>query len=131
MQKHKLKGWATISIALLLLVLLPKTYSLVSVLPLYVLITKGVHISIANGIFLSTMWIVYILTLLFPLYWLLDRFILIFVYLPIAIVFYKDTETAPDQLFLILETLFWDIPLLLWVQIISAIGGRALQVDHK
>ncbi len=92
--------------------------------------TKGVDVSVANGLLLSVIWITYTLVLTCPLYFLLGRFSLLFIYLPIVgVVFYKEPHEKATWTFLTLEYIFWDVPLLFWIRLKSHLGGRALKVS--
>jgi atypical dual specificity phosphatase len=110
------------------LLLFPTLPATLALLPYLALTTKGVDLTVPSGLFLSAIWICYTLTLTLPLYWILDRFFILLVYLPInGVVFFKEAHDPATPLFLWLQTVFWDIPLLFWIQIMDKIGGRALQ----
>jgi hypothetical protein len=117
-------------ISFLYLILLPNYPSVLAIVPYLVLTTKGVDLTVLNGLFLSVIWISYTLALTFPLYFLLGRFSILLVYLPInGVVFYKEPHDQASLVFLYLQSLFWDYPLLIWINIMNTIGRRALHVS--
>ncbi|KAJ1389276.1 hypothetical protein B484DRAFT_484639, partial [Ochromonadaceae sp. CCMP2298] len=109
---------------------------LVSLLPFVLMTTKGVDLGVLDGLVLSTLWIIYTLTLASPLYLLLGvvglphlrRFLLLSVYLPIiGVVFYKKAHQPASPTFLTLLSVFWDFPLLQWMRLVAYFNGRALK----
>ena len=102
-----------------------------SLIPFFLIATKGVDISIQSGLLLSVLWISYTLLLMFPLFYIVGRFTLLSVYLPIiGVVFYKEPHEKATWFFLVLEYVFWDVPLLLWIRLMSFLGYRALKVRY-
>lgn len=100
-----------------------------ALIPFVLIATKGVDISIQSGLLLSTLWISYILLLMSPLFLVVGRFTVLSVYLPIiGVVFYKEPHEKASWIFLLLEYVFWDMPLLIWIRVMSSLGYRALQV---
>ena len=96
--------------------------------PFVMMATKGVDVTFLNGLFLSAIWISYMLFVTSPLYPLVGRYIILSAYLPIiGVVFYKQPHQPADPLFLFFETVFWDFPLMFWMRIISRMNGRALK----
>ncbi len=110
---------------------------------------------------MSTLWSVYMLVILAPLYLLVGRWVALGMYVPLLVAFAAPTATKssnatnkssdanaspipgtgalernhvpdsyvhpePGWLFLKVQTLIWDWPLLLWMHICSLIGTRAL-----
>ena len=59
---------------------------------------------------------------------ILLRFYVLVVYIPILIVFYKRPHEKASRLFLVLQTVFWDWPLLAWMKWYASFGATALQV---
>lgn len=97
--------------------------------PFILMITKGVDITITNGIILSALWILYLLVVLSPFSFLLGRYYILVVYLPmVLVVYFKEPHAHATKLFLANQTVLWDIPLLVWIRIVSSFGGRALKV---
>lgn len=128
----KLLARAVLAAALIGLLLFPAAPSWLALLPFLVLTTKGVDLSLPSGIFLTIIWTIYTLAVTLPLYWVLGRFFVLLVYLPInAVVFAKAPHDPASRLFLSLQTVFWDVPLLLWMRIVSLLGGRALRPFHS
>eukprot|EP01039_Chlorochromonas_danica_P007211 gene7211-7977_t len=124
---EKLLAFIVPFLSFLYLLFFPQLPQLVALLPYLALIANGVYTTMAGGVFLCTIWIVYTLTLTWPLSFLLGRFFLLLVYLPInGVVFYKQPHQPASSLFLMLQTVFWDVPLLGWVYIMDGLGGRAL-----
>eukprot|EP01031_Cornospumella_fuschlensis_P031375 gene31375-37923_t len=106
----------------------PNLPSVLAILPFLVLTTKGVDLTVVSGLFLSAIWIVYTLTLTLPLYYLMGRYFILMVYLPVnGVVFYKEPHDPATDVFLTLQTIFWDSPLLLWIHIMDFFKKRALQ----
>lgn len=103
-----------------------------AIVPFVLMATKGVDITILNGLFLSALWMSYTLFLTSPLYFFVGRYIVLFIYLPIiGVVFYKEPHQPATRIFLFLETVFWDYPLMWWMKLISMMGGRALKPFHS
>jgi atypical dual specificity phosphatase len=99
-----------------------------AVLPFILMATKGVDITVVNGLFLSAFWMSYTLLITCPLYVFVGRYIVLMIYLPIlGVVFYKEPHQKADVLFLTVETVFWDFPLICWMRVISKLNGRALK----
>jgi protein-tyrosine phosphatase len=99
-----------------------------AVIPFILMATKGVDITVVNGLFLSALWMSYTLLITSPLYVLVGRYIVLLIYLPIlGVVFYKQPHQPADPLFLLLESVFWDFPLICWMRLISKMNGRALK----
>lgn len=97
-------------------------------IPFILMATKGVDITIVNGLFLSSFWMSYTLFITSPLYPVLGRFFVLLIYLPIiGVVFYKQPHEKATPLFLFLGAVFWDFPLICWMKMISFMGGRALK----
>jgi hypothetical protein len=116
-------------LVVLYLVVAPSAWpSLFAVIPFVAMITKGIDVSLPNGILLSGGWIVYSLLMTSFLRSFLGRFHILVVYIPIGIVFYKKAHEPADALFSALMYLFWDVPLLVWMHLLSKLGQRGLQV---
>jgi len=99
-----------------------------AIFPFILMATKGVDITVVNGLFLSALWMTYTLLITCPLYVIMGRYFVLLIYLPIlGVVFYKQPHEKADPLFLLLESVFWDFPLICWMRLISALGGRALK----
>lgn len=114
------------------LLLFPNLPSILALIPFLVLTTKGVDLTVVSGLFLSAIWIVYTLTLTLPLYYVLGRYFILMVYLPVnGVVFFKEPHDPATDLFLFLQTVFWDVPLLLWINIMDYFKKRALQVGER
>lgn len=133
LKKHKLKAKKYIAIASILwsfcyLLLFNSMYPWLSIIPFIIMIIKGVSISIISGLFLSMLWIFYILILVSPLYLIFGKFILLSIYVPIILVYYKSQHEEANSIFLLLQDIFWDKPLLYWIRIMSYIPyQRALE----
>lgn len=81
-----------------------------------------------NGLFLSALWMSYTLFITSPIYAVMGRFFVLCIYLPIiGVVFYKKPHEKATPMFLFLEAVFWDFPLICWMKLISYMGGRALK----
>lgn len=110
------------------MILFQNSSSLVAMIPFILMVTKGVDLTVLNGLILSALWTIYTMTIALPFYFIFGRFIILFIYIPIiGVVFYKKPHEKASDLFLFLEWLFWDTPLLCWIYLVSITGGRALQ----
>ena len=116
-------GWS-----FLYLLLWPSANEWFAIIPFIIMATKGVDITILNGLFLSALWMTYTLFITSPLYFVIGRFWILLIYLPImGVVFYKQPHERATPLFLTIESLFWDFPLICWMKLIAFMGGRALK----
>lgn len=116
-------GWSA-----LYLFMWPTGNSWWAIVPFILMATKGVDITVLNGLFLSAFWMSYTLLITCPLYVFLGRYLILMIYLPIiGVVFYKEPHQRADPLFLLLEAVFWDFPLICWMRAISKMNGRALK----
>lgn len=100
-----------------------------AVLPFVAMIMKGVDLTVAHSLFLSGLLIIYIFCLMWPFYFVLGQYCSLLVYLPIGVVFYKEPHEPASLFFRIYEYIFWDVPLLLWIHILSWMGLRGLKVS--
>jgi atypical dual specificity phosphatase len=99
-----------------------------AIVPFVLMATKGVDVTIVNGLFLSALWITYTLFITSPLYFFLGRYLVLMIYLPIiGVVFYKEPHQPATRTFMLLLTVFWDYPLMIWMRLISRMNGRALK----
>ena len=104
----------------------------VAVSPLCYLISHymaGGHV--LNSLILTTFWTTWMVTLFAPFYLLVGKYIILSMYFPLGVlfsqkIFGRDSGGPPNSLFLLLETLFWDMPLLIWINLIAMTGSRAL-----
>jgi hypothetical protein len=117
--------------SIMILMLIPSNLAFFSLIPFVLMVTKGVKISIINGVILSFIWIIYILIILSPLFFYFKQYLLLFVYIPIGVVFWKEPHEFATKLFVLIEYIFWDIPLLIWILIFSILDARALQVVYN
>ena len=110
------------------LLLWPAGHEWFAAVPFILMATKGVDVTVIDGLFLSALWMSYTLFITSPLYFFMGRYLVLMIYLPIlGTVFYKQPHEPATQLFLLIETVFWDYPLMWWMRIISMINGRALK----
>lgn len=97
-----------------------------SISPFLALCISGLKTSRLAGLLLAVVWTVYLLLAFLPLYWLIGRFFILSIYSPIYIIYGKALHQLPGLAYLILQTVVWDWPLLLWVHIASVLSIRAL-----
>ena len=101
-------------------------------LPFIFILTLGMDLSIIDGVVLALIWTTYLSCLFVSIYvymqpQCLRRFVVLLLYSPLFLIVSKKPHTPSPQLFLLLETLLWDYPLIMWCNFISKFGGRALK----
>jgi hypothetical protein len=114
------------------LLLWPNSNAWFAVVPYVLMTTKGMDISVVNGLILSVLWMSYTLFVTSPLYFFMGRNLVIMIYMPLlGVVFYKKSHEKATKAFLFIESVFWDFPLLCWMQLIGCMKGRALHPFHS
>ena len=112
----------------LFLFLWPEGNEWFAIVPFILMATKGVDVTIMHGLFLSALWITYTLFITSPMYFFMGRYLVLMIYLPIiGVVFYKEPHQPATKPFMLLLTVFWDYPLMIWMRLISKMNGRALK----
>lgn len=101
---------------------------LVVLLPFYVMIMKGVDVDLFSCSILTIVCFVNSLVVSFPFKFIAGKYYYMTIYMPIVIVFYKEPHDAPSSLFLLLQQVFWDNPLMIWIHLMCYLKLRALQV---
>ena len=119
----------TVSMSFFYILVSSESYPFAALIPFILMIINGLHVSVISGLFLSFIWIAFISMLLSPFIYFIgySKFIFMIVYVPIGIVFCKKPSIKSAPVFLFIQTLFWDLPLLFWIHIISLTNGRALE----
>lgn len=95
-------------------------------LPLFYFCYKALHLSLAHSAILYTIWCLYTCLVFSPLYYLFGRYILLSIYIPLFLVL-KDIKDTPSLLFLFIQSILWDTPLILFMRCMSLLGMRALE----
>lgn len=127
------RGRSLISIGLSILALActPRQHvvagGLLAVAPFANLLIHGMKCEALDGLILAALWSAYLLVLFCPLVLIVGRFVVLVVYAPLFIIFVKKPHQAPGPVFLLLETLLWDWPLILWVRLLCAVNRRGLR----
>jgi len=139
--KHQGSGTAGVSlcciaVSALVLALLPSVHplannyiapGLVSVLPFAYLLQVGLACELLDALILTSLWTPYLLLLFWPFSFLLGRYTILCVYSPLFVIFAKRPYTPPGSLFLKLQTVLWDWPLIIWVRVLCAVSRRGLR----
>jgi len=80
-----------------------------------------------DGLILASIWVSYTMLLFGPCTLLVGRFVILFVYAPLLVIFLKKPHVPPSYFFLALESVLWDWPLIFWIRLLSFVGRRALR----
>jgi atypical dual specificity phosphatase len=81
---------------------------------------------VLNALILTVLWSIWTIFLTAPFYLLVGKYVVLSIYLPLALVMAHKPAGHTSWLFLAMETLLWDKPLILWANMISMLGSRAL-----
>lgn len=130
--------------------LLYNHYSYYSLFPLFLILSKDILIdfkgfhNVVKGLFKNMLmimcWIIVFRTYFFPVNFLsivgitskfvkiFNQFILLSTFIPLFIIsFTNPNDYKKSKLFLQIFYMFWDVPLMLWMYILSLLGLRALE----
>jgi len=118
--------------ALAYLILWPRANKYFALAPFVLMATKGVDLGVLDGLVLSVFWITYTLVVSLPFYPILGRYLMLMVYVPIlGVVYYKKPHEKADTIFLFMQSVYWDFPLIQWMKMVSYCGGRGLKPFHS
>ena len=121
----------------------PELY-LLSLLPHTALVVQILETDLLSTLILTTFWSFYLNICILPLYFVIGPWILLHVYLPLFLMMASKRAFAyiaakrqkhgsehagayiVELLFLSLQSIIWDWPLLIWMRICNLVGKRAL-----
>ena len=115
--------------AALLLYLFPGFW-VIATIPFLCLCLKGLHINTITAILLYVIWGGYLLVLFYPLNYIVGQWCLMGLYSPL-ILLSKDIRKPPSHAFLILQTVIWDVPLMLWMHVANFFSLRGMEVPAQ
>ena len=115
-------------VVILLIYLFPNYIEVICLIPFTLLCFSNSKSSILAAVLLTVTWAVYLLFLGSPLYFIIGRYAWLSLFAPLYIILYMDIRKPSPHMINAL-TYLWDIPLLIWMRIMSNIGSRALQVS--
>lgn len=123
---------AAFFMTLVFLITLPDRYIFITILPFFViclLFAKALHITLFNSFVLSLVWCPYLLVVSSFLYFIVGKYFILSIYAPFIIIASRKPHDEISCVFLWSQTIFWDLPLMIWMNITHfAIGGRSMQV---
>lgn len=103
------------------------TLPLLSSLPFLCLCLKGLHINTYTAFLLYILWGSYLTLLFYPLHYLVGHWCHLGLYSPL-ILMAKDIRKPPSRVFLAVQTMIWDTPLLLWMRVSNLCSLRGMEV---
>lgn len=81
-----------------------------------------------SSVMLSMVWGSWLLLLFYPLSYYIGNYFYLFIYSPLILPFRRELS-IPYRFFLLIQTIIWDYPLIIWVKSCSYLGFRALEVS--
>lgn len=99
-------------------------------IPFVVIVISVTKASLVNALVLIVVWGTYLSVLSHPFSYVLGKSsVIVGLYSPLMII-YAVTRKKPSKAALQLQAMIWDTPLVVWMQIVSMFGGRALEVRY-